>query len=321
MHWFTPLSHWLGSSESARPRLAFIVGCARSGTSILGELIAAHPAVKYVFEATKVWESIGRRADGSHRLTAADATWPVRRGIAAQFARCHGACDPEALVVEKCPRNTLRIPFLRRTFPEARFIHIIRDGRDVACSLVPGLAAGRWQHLRPPDWQQIEAEYEGVCRCAMAWQSVVRIALADLAAVPHLEVRYENLVRDPVGTARLIFTFLGLPDAPEVHDFAGRVHDQTTGSYHAQHQVQWFRPDHATRIGRWRENLSAAQQARVQSLIGPLLHSLGYEVEPSLREICQTRCSPDRSDLMGLSQAPDAGDNIRAGGLDRWSAA
>jgi hypothetical protein len=277
-------SHRLGRAESARPSMAFIVGCARSGTSILGELIAAHPAVKYVFEATKVWESIGRRADGSHRLTADDASWRVRRRIRRQFARCHGYCEPDAIVVEKCPRNTLRIPFLHRVFPHARFIHIIRDGRDVACSLVPGLASGRWQHLRPPGWQAIEAQYEGVARCAMAWRSVVELAREDLREVPHLNVRYEDLVRSPVATAQAILNFLGLDPSPAVSEFASRIQDQTAGSYQAQFQVQWFRQDHATRIGRWRENLSPAEQQRVQELIGPLLRQLGYGSETRIGE-------------------------------------
>lgn len=272
-------SHRLGCAEPARPSMAFIVGCARSGTSILGELIAAHPSVKYVFEATKVWESIGRRADGSHRLTESDASWRVRRRIRRQFARCHGHCEPGTVVIEKCPRNTLRIPFLYRVFPQARFIHIIRDGRDVACSLVPGLASGRWQHLRPPDWQQIEARYEGVARCAMAWRSVVEQAMEDLLEVPHLEVRYEDLVRDPLNTAQAILSFLRLDDSPAMIDFARRIQNETAGSYQAQFQVQWFRHDHATRIGRWRENLSRDERAQVHELIGPLLRRLGYGVD------------------------------------------
>jgi hypothetical protein len=272
--------HWLGSAQSARPSMAFVVGCARSGTSILGELIAAHPSVKYVFEATKVWESIGRRADGSHRLTHADASWRVRPRIRRQFARYHGPCEAGGLVVEKCPRNTLRIPFLHRVFPEARFIHIIRDGRDVACSLVPGLASGRWQHLRPPDWRQIEARCQGAARCAMAWRSIVELAMNDLREVPHLEVRYERLVRDPAGTARAILAYLGLAESSEVFEFAHRIQDQTAGSYQAQFQVQWFRNDHSARLGRWRENLSLSELRQVHELIGPLLERLGYDDAP-----------------------------------------
>lgn len=274
---FLPSSgHRLDCAESARPPIAFIVGCARSGTSILGELIAAHPSVKYVFEATKVWESIGRRADGSHRLTAHDASWHVRRRIRREFARCYGHCEPGGVVVEKCPRNTLRIPFLHRVFPKAKFIHIIRDGRDVACSLVPGLASGRWQHLRPPGWQAIEQEYDGVARCAMAWRVVVEQALEDLGDLSHIEVRYEDLVRDPAGSAQAILNYLGLLPSPAVDEFAHRIQDQTDGSYQAQFQVQWFRDDHARRIGRWRENLSPSEQEQVHELIGPMLQRLGY---------------------------------------------
>jgi len=57
-----------------RFRIAFIVGCARSGTSILGELIGAHPRVRYIFEAHDLWNSMGEGEDESHRLLSEHAT-------------------------------------------------------------------------------------------------------------------------------------------------------------------------------------------------------------------------------------------------------
>jgi hypothetical protein len=69
------------------------------------------------------------------------------------------------MVVEKSPRNALRIPFLRAVFPEARFVVIVRDGRDVACSLMPGIGGTEWRHLKPPDWKEL-FERESASRAA-----------------------------------------------------------------------------------------------------------------------------------------------------------
>lgn len=258
--------------------MAFVFGCARSGTSILGELLAAHPQVHYLFEANKIWDCAAERCDGSHRLQADAATASVCRQLLREFRR--QISGGATLMVEKCPRNALRIPFLREAFPKARLVHIIRDGRDTACSLVPGMASGKWLHLRPPDWQQIEARHEGVIRCAVAWQSIIQIALTDLAGSNHLEIRYERLVADPLNVAEELLAFLQLPLTPSVREFARRIQDRTAGSYQARFQTQWYRPDHDVRIGRWRENLTPQQQDAIHRLIGPTLVRLGYELPP-----------------------------------------
>ena len=266
----------LALRESDVPPVAFVLGCARSGTSILGELLEAHPDVNYLFEANKIWERAGVSADGSHRLAADQATAQVCRAVRRDF--CRQRRSGATLVVEKCPRNAVRIPFLRAVFPRAKLIHIIRDGRDTACSLVPGMASGRWLHVRPPGWQEIQARYEGVIRCAVAWQSIVQLAMKDLKGAEYFEVRYERLVADPHGTARALLEFLNLPPAPAVGQFAQRIQNRTAGSYQARFQSRWSRDDHECRIGRWRENLSKEQQDAIHALIGPTLARLGYDV-------------------------------------------
>jgi hypothetical protein len=253
--------------------VAFVIGCARSGTSILGELIASHPDVQYVFEAHDVWESVGTGPGGSHRLTADDATPAVRDRLRGWVRERLGG---RRLFVEKTPRNVLRVPFLRAVFPEARLVHIVRDGRDVACSLRPGIAGGTWEHLKPPGWRELADRYEGVERCARAWRAVMETALDDLAGVPHLEVRYERLVARPAEVAAELLGHLGLGADPDVTAFCEKVRDETRGSYQARHQDRWYRDGHARRVGRWREDLDPGQQRVVNDVLGPVLDRLGY---------------------------------------------
>jgi len=238
--------------------------------------MAAHPDVKYIFEAHEIWEWGGLGENESHRLTARHATSEVKAKIRQWFAEQQG--DHTGLLVEKNPRNVLRVPYVRAIFPEAKIIHVVRDGRDVACSMVPGCGGKEWAHLKPPSWKQLFLCYEGPLRCALAWKEVMEIALQDLAEVPHLQIRYEDLIRDPPGTARSLLTYLGLQEHPAVMEFCDKIQDTTLNSYHAQHQVRWYRDDHRRRVGRWRENLSEEEQGIINHLLAPLLIRLGYSV-------------------------------------------
>jgi hypothetical protein len=262
------------ASGNRRPLpIALVIGCARSGTSILGEAIAAHPEVKYIFEPHHVWDQAGPGENESHRLTESHASPSLIEGFRSWFAGKKGGAQ---LLVDKTPRNALRVPFLRAVFPEAKFIHIVRDGRDVACSLLPGIGGAEWRHLKPPTWQTLQAQSAGLERCARTWQEVVEMATADLEGVPHLRVSYEQLVADPRTVMAQVQSFLGLSPDPAVDAFCQRIQDKTSGSYHARHQQNFFRDNHAHRVGCWRENASADEQILLQRLLQPTLGKLGY---------------------------------------------
>ncbi len=253
--------------------IAFIIGCARSGTSIVGELLGAHEDVLYVFEAHNVWEIAPPPPDGSHRLLSKDATPTIRGAIRKVFTELL-ARSSKKIIVEKCPRNALRVPYVRTIFPEAKLIHVIRDGKDVTCSLRPGLSSG-WKHLKPPKWQEL-ADEPLLVRCAKTWRDVVTITLDDLRHTPHFQLKYEDLVKQPAEMSRRLRDYLNLPGCISMAAFEKNVQDSTSNSYHAKFQSMWYRPNHSRRIGRWRENLSPAEQALVNRILGPTLRRLGY---------------------------------------------
>jgi len=256
--------------------IALILGCARSGTSILGELIAAHPNVKYKHEAHEVWNKAGLGENESHRLTAQHATPEVKRQIRRRFEKEQG----EALLfVEKCPRSVLRVPFIRQVFPEAKLIHIIRDGRDVACSLLPGIGGSEWRHLKPPNWEKLFAEERGIMRCVMAWTEIVEIALSDLSGTPHYTLKYEHLVSEPERTAHELLRFLDLPEHSAIGEFCEKIQNKTANSYQARKQVKWFQDDHQVRVGRWRENLKSDEAEAIEKMLRPLLTKLEYVLD------------------------------------------
>jgi hypothetical protein len=111
----------------------FIVGSPRSGTTILGELLDKHHRISQWYEPYFVWDHFFRGAPDDER-TEADATPEVSKWIYRNFAR-YKMSKKCSVLVDKSPRNSLKIPFILKIFPQAKFIHLLRDGRDVTLSI------------------------------------------------------------------------------------------------------------------------------------------------------------------------------------------
>lgn len=256
-------------------KLAIIIGCPRSGTSILGELIEQHPSVAYRFEAmdcTKFMKGI----DESHKYRISEGNVSLVRGWYI------GIYENGKVFVHKDALPTLNVTLMRKALPWAKFIHVVRDGRDVACSLIPGLTEKGWCHAKPPSWKRIEKEYSGAMRGAHAWKEIVEIALSELGLdkIPHALVKYETLVSKPIKTANGVLAYLGLSESENVTRFCDKIQNKFEGSYHADYQDGWYREKyaHSVRIGRWRENLNREEQKEINALLGPLLKRLGYRL-------------------------------------------
>jgi hypothetical protein len=111
----------------------FIIGCGRSGSTILGNVLDRHPDVAHWMEPYFIWDyHLGNLEDD---LRAEEyATESVVNFIQKEgniFARKSNA----RIIIDKYPPNSFRIPFLLKVYPNAKWIHLIRDGRDVAVSL------------------------------------------------------------------------------------------------------------------------------------------------------------------------------------------
>lgn len=226
----------------------------------------------YCWERNDIWEKARKDQQPDHDRFLV----PLDREVKEIFEYFkHGG----RMLVEKSPKNTLRIPFLKAIFPEAKIIHIVRDGRDVACSLMPGIGGDAWMHLKPPNWRDLFNKYDGLERCARAWQEIVTISLDDLGTLDHLQVRFEHLVGPPIvkrSTINDIRAYLGLGRHPKMSEFAEKIQDKTTDSYHAKGQIAWYRDDHARRIHRHRENMMPTEQEQITDILAPTLKRLSY---------------------------------------------
>ena len=118
-----------------------IIGPPRSGTSILGRVLDLHPLISTWVEPYYIWDHHFRDAQDDE-VTADQATDDVRFWIRRAFTKYLKVHKVEN-VVDKSPRNCLKLPFIQKIFPEACYIFILRDGRDTILSIL-----SQWQRKK-----------------------------------------------------------------------------------------------------------------------------------------------------------------------------
>jgi hypothetical protein len=180
-------------------------------------------------------------------------TWLVDR-----YARDRGV--EASTWVDHTPENINYASLLLDLFPKARMVHIVRDGRAVANSILP------------LDWGP-----NTVIRAAPWWKAMVREGLALEALLPRdqiVRVRYEDLVCAPERTVRWLCDRLGLGFQPSMLEANGfRPPGYTSG----QHELIGQPPD-PDRATRWRQTMSGREVELFESLAGDLLSQMGYSL-------------------------------------------
>lgn len=164
---------------------------------------------------------------------------------------------------------------IRRALPETRFVHLIRDGRDVALSLVD-------VYFGPTS----------VAEAAQKWREEISKARRQARRIDgYMEVRYEELVADPEPTLRRVCEFLRLGWDPamlayreqaaerlaELHSDLVRAERTVTAAERIAHQANVTKPLSTDRTARWRTRMSEADRATFEREAGDLLVELGYE--------------------------------------------
>lgn len=277
----------------------FITGYMRSGTTLLGNIVDRHPAIavfiesffipRYFFTQPLFWplgrdqnylrlarcivderrsQRNGVTMGDSGDLLANERTLPALiDALFLQWAMSRG----KQRWADKSPGYISKISVLDRMFPDARFVHIVRDGRDV------------WLSVKKLGWQT------DVVKVATDWSKTVSHARrygASMSPGRYLEVGYERLVAFPEEEARRIAAFLDEPyDRTMVQpDEEGPGNPALDG---------WPGVDKAIdpeNTRKWKKQLSDYELAAFDLCAGELLQSLGYEV-PAARHSFSRRMS------------------------------
>ena len=240
-------------------RLVFVVGSPRSGTTFLAGAIGSLTGFVDLGEVAPVKAAVAELA----ALPPEDAASRLRRTLAvSRRVGLVGSVRP----VEQTPEMAFLVRAIPLAFPQARVVHMVRDGRDVACSLLDkpwlrreqsetddaGVPYGAHARFWVEPERRAEFEAAGDTRRA-AWVWMSYLAAAREGDV--LELRYEEVATDPARVGAELARHLDVPAEPLVSAL-GRAH--------------------AGSVGRYRTDLTAEQLADVEDEAGSLLRELGY---------------------------------------------
>ena len=271
----------------------FFVGCPRSGTTLLRRIGDAHPDlavargnrwIARTFECRRgltregfVTPRLIKRLSDPHRLErlaidGRELERMLRNGAGVPFASFvtalfdrYGERHGKRLVGEKTPGYVRHLPTLHGLWPEAKFVHILRDGRDVCLSVL--------------DWRKGATSFstfddDPVITTGIWWEWSVRLGLeagSELEAGLYHELRYESLVTDPVLECAGLCEFLGLCyDGAMLRFHEGRMQDDPR----LDAKKAW-RPV-TPGLRSWREQMPHEDVVRFEAAAGGLLEQLGY---------------------------------------------
>lgn len=300
---------------SPEPPWPFVVGAGRSGTSLLRSFLDSHPELAVPGESHFLPRFIRKRADWEHAggfdtdqfldaLSAEDRyqRWGLdRSSVEEQFRRSPPKNLADALrgtyrayahaqgkprYGDKTPGYVRALPLLADVLPEARIVHIVRDGRDVAASQM-SMAWG------PND----------AARAASAWSRVVSAGRHFAARQPdrYLEVHYERLVADPEPELRRICSFIELTFTPVMLDRSESVR-RYLGMVKPPGSHARLEKGLSAELRDWRRELSPDDAGVFQLLAGKELSLLdypAYERSPSMRARLRALAAQARRSPMG----------------------
>jgi hypothetical protein len=292
---------WRRPGRHTRAPVPFIVGTGRCGTTLLRMMLDAHPQLAIPPETHFVSRLASLSQNDPHArgvflsVVLTNPRWPdfhldeyrLTRGIDAidpfdpaeavrEFHRLYAARFGKPRWGNKTPIYLLHMRAIAGLLPEAHFIHVIRDGRDVALSI-----GDLWFGPRSIDdtahWWRARVE-EGWCQAA--------------GLAHYVEVRYEDLIVDPEGVLRRLCRFLDLPWSPVLLEYHERAASRlaeldqaiatpdglriiTAPERQAIFASTTREPD-PRKCGRWRTEMSAADQATFERIAGDTLSVLGY---------------------------------------------
>jgi hypothetical protein len=284
-----------------------IVGSPRSGTTLLRFMLDAHPdlaippetgfltfapkprgrgdklrenffrVITNYPEPVPAWPDFEMPEESFRAALAEINPFTISEGYRA-FYRLYAARFGKSRWGDKTPLYCLGLDAIRRILPEARFIHIIRDGRDAALSL-----RRMWFS---PGWE-IETQAAYWRKCILAARRAGR------GRADYIEVRYEDLILNPRATLQQVCDHSGLSYDRAMLDYYTRTPERLkehkgrtradgtpllTQEQRLLQQARTTTPPDPTCVFAWKRVMSADERQRFQRVAGELLKDLGYEV-------------------------------------------
>jgi hypothetical protein len=274
----------------------FIIGCPRSGTTLLQRLVDAHPRLtiihethwipKWYYKARKqtprgcvnrklIRYLLQRRKFARLGISRAELEQWIRSGEPVSYADFvgrvfdrYGEARGKPLVGDKTPAYARNVDLLHTLWPKAKFVHLMRDGRDVCLSAINWRKPGRLLR-RASSWRE-----DPDITAALWWEWHVRMARLSRKSLSedlYYEMRYESLVVQPAEECAKLCAFLGLAYDEAMLRFYETRRRNAPG---LDAKEAWLPVTPGLRD--WRSQMSASQLERFETAAGDLLDELGY---------------------------------------------
>lgn len=283
----------IGSAKARRNAPVFVVGSARSGTTLLYDTLLSSGGFALYLGESNIFNFLAPRFGDlsvpKNRQKMLDVWLNSRLYRVCGLDRtriehqvnnhCQNAGDFLRIVMDElalqqgahrwasnAPEEILHLRQIKQTIPEALIIHMIRDGRDVGVSL------SEKRYVRPFPWKKRETP-EGA---ALYWEWIVRKgrAAARWLGNDYIEVRFEELVAEPRSVFGRLSDFLD-------HDLNyERIRQNSVGTV-ARPNTSFRGRNNFNPLARWKKQLTSEQLSRIEALVGRTLTDLGYDLATS----------------------------------------
>ena len=254
--------HFPEGKREPIPRLAFLGGHPRSGTTLLEQVLDAHPGVAALDEPTAFLDVLQPEFHKSKELSSARLN-TLRRLYTQALLREVGPAGTGKLLLDKNPSPTARLPLWLKVFPELRVLIALRDPRDVVLSC----------YFQNIPLNATNVNFLSFERLARHYADLMDIWLAvrEWEGFAWLEVRYEDTVADLEKEGRRVTEFLGLA----WHEEQGRFYEKSrTKQLYSPTYQDVTRPVYSRSVARWRAY--EKHLAPILSALEPYCRTFGY---------------------------------------------
>lgn len=258
-------------SAGGEPDPVFVIGFPRSGTTLLDQLLDAHPALQVLEEKPSIQSvvlELSRKPGGFPKSLDAlsDAEWSDMRKVYWQTVAEYLRRRPNTTLVDKFPLNLVRLPVILRLFPRARIVLALRHPCDAVFSCF-------MQNFR---FTESTHGFWSIGGTARIYDQVMRewSRQREKYAPPCMEIRYERMVADFRGEVEKLLDFLGVGWDDSVLNY--REHALRRGAINTPSYDQVIKPIYNSAIGRW-QNYRRYFESSLP-LLTPHIQRLGYDV-------------------------------------------